>query len=102
MNTHLRNVSNQSFRYQRNSILATGILFMAVVISSLIFMYFTVQYVQKDCYERLTGTTRNVVTELEYNMRNERMMLRMLAGIIAEQDAISSRESRRYMAVATV
>ncbi|MCR5032350.1 MAG: sensor domain-containing diguanylate cyclase [Lachnospiraceae bacterium] len=99
MKTHLRNASNQSFRYQRNSIIATGILFMATVIVSILFLYATVRYVQRDCYERLTSTTKSVITELEYNMRNERMMLRMLAGIIAEQEQISSRESRRYMAV---
>ncbi|MCR4586838.1 MAG: sensor domain-containing diguanylate cyclase [Lachnospiraceae bacterium] len=48
---------------------------------------------------RLTDTTREVISELEYNMRNDRMMLRMLAGILAEDETMEAQDAMRYMSV---
>ncbi len=92
-------MKRRPLEYQKNSIVATAILFVAVALLSVLFVNLTMHHAKQECYGRLVGTTGQIVHELEYNMRNNRAMLRMLAEILAEEEDLTAEKARKILSI---
>ncbi len=85
--------------YQNRSLLATVILIFAVGILLLLFAWKIHSLTRAQCYRELSVSTKEAMQDIESNFRNDRVNLRMLASVIAEQDSLTSLDVSKYLAV---
>ncbi|MCR4644014.1 MAG: diguanylate cyclase [Oscillospiraceae bacterium] len=86
-------LKSRPFRYA----LATAIVLLSLLGTSIGFIlrvYFTTE---SACYDTLAVETENAIAELEGNIRNDRTVLRVIAGMIGNAEDIDSIEVSGYL-----
>jgi len=85
--------------YQGHSLLATVILILSVGLLLFGYVLRVNHLMREQCYTELSASTRQAMEELETNFRNDRVNLRMLASVIAENGNLHSLEVSSYLSV---
>ena len=83
--------------FQKRSFITT-IIFIAVVVL-LMFIYVTnvINITKEQSYEKLSASTEEVMDKIEENLRNDRVNLRLLSKMIAQEDSLNSINVNTYL-----
>ncbi|MCR5806546.1 MAG: diguanylate cyclase [Oscillospiraceae bacterium] len=84
-------------RQQRYAIV-TGILILVLLSIAAAFVYRVYLKTESSCYDDLAVQTENAIDGLEANLRSDRTMLRVIAGLIGNAEDIDSIEVSGYLA----
>ena len=84
-------------RQQRYAIV-TGILILVLLSIAAAFVYRVYLKTESSCYADLAVQTENAIDGLEANLRSDRTMLRVIAGLIGNAEDIDSIEVSGYLA----
>jgi len=85
--------------YQKRSLFATIILILAVISLLIFFIFRTNNFMKQRCYRELLSSTEQALEEIENNFRNDRVSLRMLARVIAEEESVYSFGVTKYLTI---
>ncbi|MBR0483273.1 MAG: GGDEF domain-containing protein [Oscillospiraceae bacterium] len=90
---------NSSASYLNSGMTATILLFFSIIFLLLSFVWEVEHITRQQCYSDLSLSTKEAMQDLEANFRNDRMNLRMLASVVAEQDSLTSIDVSTYLNV---
>ena len=76
---------------------ATSLLLLTLLAFAVIFVLRIYFLTETSCYEDLAIETEDAIFELESNFRSDRMMLRVIAGLIANKEDVDSIEVSGYL-----
>ena len=96
------NFAKQNSSYQNHSLLATIILILSVVALLIGYVWRVNVLTRRQCYTELSVATREATEELENNFRNDRVNLRMLASVIAEEGSLDYLKISNYLSIYNV
>ncbi|MBR1555356.1 MAG: GGDEF domain-containing protein [Oscillospiraceae bacterium] len=85
--------------YQNSGMTATILLFFSIIFLLLSFVWEVEHITREQCYSDLSASTREAMQDLEANFRNDRMNLRILASVVAEQNSLTSLDVSNYLNV---
>ena len=88
-----KNLKYRQFRFA----IATVIALLSLLGISTAFVLRTYFMTESNCYNTLAIETENAITELESNLRSDRTMLRVIAGMIGSARDIDSLEVSGYL-----
>ena len=85
--------------YQKHGIFAT--ILLAVLVMLLVSMYVmrTNRFMYEKCYSDLSASTEQAQEKIETNFRNDRVSLRMLSKVIAEQDSLYNLDVKSFLTI---
>ena len=85
--------------HETKSGLMTILLLMVVVLLSVFATMQLFNQAERKCYEDLAANTHDAIETFDANVRSDRMTLRLLAGLIAEEDTLESISVSRYLTI---
>lgn len=83
--------------YQRNGIFATIILVVMVMLLVSSYVFQTNRFMYNRCFEELSESTEQALEKIETNFRNDRVSLRMLSKVIAEQESLYNLNVKSFL-----
>lgn len=85
--------------FQNSGMIATVVLFVLVLVFLLSFVWEVEHITRQQCYSDLSASTKEAMQDMEANFRNDRMNLRILASVVAEQESLTSLDVSKYLNV---
>ncbi|HAJ98372.1 MAG TPA: hypothetical protein DCO72_11635 [Ruminococcus sp.] len=85
--------------YQRNGIFATIVLAVMVMILVSGYVFRTNRFMYERCFEELSESTEQAQEKIETNFRNDRVSLRMLSKVIAEQESLYNLNVKSFLTI---
>ncbi|WP_049962814.1 diguanylate cyclase [Ruminococcus sp. HUN007] len=82
---------------QFSYLIGTATVLASLLVLSLWFAYWMYSVTQRSCYDDLKLETRDAVSALESNLRNDRRMLRVIAGLIKDSEDMESLDLNGYL-----
>lgn len=77
--------------------MGTALLLITLLAFSVIFVLRIYFLTETSCYDDLAIETEDAIAEFESNIRSDRMMLRVIAGLIANKEDVDSIEVSGYL-----
>ena len=90
-------ISNFLKRRQIRYLLATIVVLMSLVVLVLVFAFWMYKITENSCYVDLKSETETAISTLETSLRNDRRMLRVIAGQIRNEEELESLETSGYL-----
>ena len=85
--------------YQRHGIFATLVLVVLVMLLVGLYVVRTNRFMYERCYSDLSDSTEQALEKIETNFRNDRVSLRMLSKVIAEQESLYNLNVKSFLTI---
>ncbi|MEE5992964.1 MAG: sensor domain-containing diguanylate cyclase [Oscillospiraceae bacterium] len=85
--------------YQKHGIFATALLAMLVLLLVGMYMMRTSRFMYERCFYELSDSTEQAQEKIEANFRSDRVSLRMLSKVIADQESLYNLNVKSFLTI---